>query len=170
MFLLPGPIIISFCKTLHLQLENNTYSKWRCECLFFRCPVGIAAARHGTVNSLQLLPLTKNVVLSVLDSICVSTRKCSGMSCIVCNPYLWTFDVDVRYIYSYNLNVLWNGFQGCNFLPCLVDWGFQLGNVCLSLCEWSVAIDLCVVYDRGAWLDRLKINKHVAVNFCWRSW
>lgn len=58
-----------------------------------RCPVGIEAARRGTVNSRQLLPLMKNAALSVSDSICVSTSKCSGTSCFACNLHLLCISV-----------------------------------------------------------------------------
>lgn len=56
----------------------------------FRCPAGIGAARPGTVSSPRLLLLMKNAALSVSDSICASTNKCSGMSCtlyLVINMY-----------------------------------------------------------------------------------
>lgn len=65
----------------------------------FRCPVGIGAARRGTVNSPRLLPLTKNAALSASDSICVSTSKCSGMSCIAYNLYSFCISVSVTQMY-----------------------------------------------------------------------
>lgn len=78
------PVSSFVCVDLFLTLCSVVKKRLKV-CVSFRCPVGIGAARRGTVNSPRLLPLMKNVALSVLDSICVSTSKCSGISCFICN-------------------------------------------------------------------------------------
>lgn len=62
----------------------------------FRCPLGIRAARRGTANSPRLPLLMKNAALSVSASICVSTSKCSGISCFIC---------DLQYTHCVSMNL-----------------------------------------------------------------
>lgn len=84
------PVSLFVCSSIF-----NLVFRWQKETegvsVSFRCPVGIGAARRGTVNSPRLLPLMKNAAPSVLVSICVSTSKCSGISCFTCYPTLTVY-------------------------------------------------------------------------------